>query len=85
MTKREHMVEVELDDIPEELLEKYNVIHEKLGIPIEAVLENYADAIQYGWEPYLDEIMISRLFSWRLFLINEISKLDEKIDELIEP
>ena len=85
MTKREHMVEVELDDIDEDILEVYDVIHEKLGMPISAFLENYADAIKYGWEPYLEETMIKKLFSWRLFLKNEIIKLDEKIDELIEP
>lgn len=84
MTKEKHMVEVDLSDMNEDVLNQYNELHEKFGLRIEAFLESYVDALQYEWEPYITENeSVNQLYLKRVFWINEILKLDDEIDEII--
>ena len=83
MTKKEHMVELtdeEFEDVDPEIIKKL----EDDGISIGSAIENYADALRYGWTEYLHYPDVNALFQVRCFIVEEINQLDTKIDEHIE-
>lgn len=79
MTKKEHLVEVELD-ISEEVLERMK----KLGWTPKAVIECYADADEYGWTEHLEQSEIKELFKQRIVFMEQIILIDNRIDAIIE-
>lgn len=84
MTKREHMVEIPLEDFDEETIQKINELQDNDKLTIGVVLQNYLDASQYGWEDYLDIPEVNAKYHVRAILLQIIEDLDDKIDDVIE-
>lgn len=78
------MVEVKFDDDDEELQEKLKILEENCH-SLDSVLRNYADAVMYDWDKYIEIYPeVKAMYSVRCDLLELINQLDEKIDDFIE-
>ena len=84
MTKREHMVEVPLEEFDEDLIPLIEELEKEGHVTVSVALQNYLDASTYGWTEYLHEPEINARYHVRAMLLKMIDDIDDDIDDLIE-